>query len=278
MVQVTESVELIRSEGMRFEEYLATLSPDAWGRPSACKGWTVADVIGHMVFIYGDICLGSVTRGLRGDVKPPEGFPEPGSLDHTKRNEFLSDIAIRRRHELGEELLPTFKSLIGQVCEVLGTLTPDNWDALCYKPVGLAPAQSFLWTLINETAMHHWDVRSALESSSHFSDESLQIIMERTGRLLSFWPGSKLGKPKRYRFEVIGEVPIKSDIVVEGDTARMEPAGEISADVIFKCDTEIFVLLMYGRLTCETAIAAGRLVGEGSREVVAEFNRWFNRV
>ena len=126
--------------------------------------------------------------------------------------------------------------------------------------------------------MHHWDVRSALESSSHFSDESLQIIMERTGRLLSFWPSSKLGKPKRYRFEVIGEVPIKSDIVVEGDTARMEPAGEISADVIFKCDTETFVLLMYGRLTCETAIAAGRLVGEGSREVVAEFNRWFNRV
>lgn len=278
MSQVTESVELIRGEGRRFSEYLSTLPPDAWSRPSACEGWTVADVVGHLVYVYGDICLGGVPRGLKGDVEPPEGFPEPGSLDHSKRNEFISRIAIRRRQELGEELLPNFKKLIGQVCEVLGKLTPDNWDAPCYRPAGLGPARAFLWSLVIETAMHQWDARSALESSAPLSDESLPTIMEHIGRLLSFWAGSKLREPRRYRFEVIGTVPTRSDIVVEGDTARMEPSGESSADVVFRCDTETFVLLMYGRLTCESAIATGRLVSQGAREPLAEFNRWFNRV
>ena len=82
-------------------------------------------------------------------------------------------------------------------------------------------------------------------------------------------------EPLRYRFAMTGAVPGTHDIVVEGDTARMEPAGALEASVTFRCDIETFLLLMYSRLTQETAIAGGRLAREGDPQVAAAFDQWF---
>ena len=42
--------------------------------------------------------------------------------------------------------------------------------------------------------------------------------------------------PVRYRFEVTGPIPLKTDIVVEGDQARLEPVEAAQANVTFRCD------------------------------------------
>ena len=41
--------KLLQSEAEQFKSYLSGLPPEAWGRPSACEGWTVADVVAHVV-------------------------------------------------------------------------------------------------------------------------------------------------------------------------------------------------------------------------------------
>jgi hypothetical protein len=64
-------------------------------------------------------------------------------------------------------------------------------------------------------------------------------------------------------------------MVLEGDAVRMEPAGTTAADVWCQCDTETFVLLMYGRLTPQTAVTRGRLVVEGARDPMPAFGTWF---
>ena len=89
---------------------------------------------------------------------------------------------------------------------------------------------------------------------------------------------SKEHGPVRYRFEVMGKVSGKHDMVIEGDEAHLEPAGSEAPRVIFRCDTGTFVLMMYQRLTSESAAAAGRLTAEGDRELISDFhNRWFER-
>ncbi|MCH8281580.1 MAG: maleylpyruvate isomerase N-terminal domain-containing protein [Chloroflexi bacterium] len=50
MVTLQDRVELVRSESERLQSYLQTLPKDAWDRPSACDPWTVADVVGHLVW------------------------------------------------------------------------------------------------------------------------------------------------------------------------------------------------------------------------------------
>jgi putative sterol carrier protein len=65
------------------------------------------------------------------------------------------------------------------------------------------------------------------------------------------------------------------DIVVEGDQAHIAEAAAPSASVTFHCDTETYVLLMYGRLSLEAASAVGRLRIAGEQASVAAFGQWF---
>jgi predicted lipid carrier protein YhbT len=87
-----------------------------------------------------------------------------------------------------------------------------------------------------------------------------------------------LSAPVRYRFEVTERVSIRADIVVEGDKARLEDSGKGSANVTFRCDTETFVLLMYGCLAPAPTITGGRLVVEGDGELAAQFGQWFKGI
>lgn len=66
----------------------------------------------------------------------------------------------------------------------------------------------------------------------------------------------------------------RRDIIVEGDRARMETSGDGSANLTLASDTGAFVLLMYGRLTLDSAKAAGRLMVEGDLELIPAFDRW----
>jgi hypothetical protein len=81
-------------------------------------------------------------------------------------------------------------------------------------------------------------------------------------------------RPVRYRFALSGAVPSTHDLLVENEQARMEPAGTATPHVTFHCETDIFVLMMYRRLTLEPVIASGQLVVEGDQGLTAAFDCW----
>ena len=64
------------------------------------------------------------------------------------------------------------------------------------------------------------------------------------------------------------------DIVAGGGVkALMEPAGQGQPDVTFRCDTQTFVLLVYGRLSLEQAVADGLIIVSGDNALAVEFGR-----
>lgn len=66
-----------------------------------------------------------------------------------------------------------------------------------------------------------------------------------------------------------------TDLVVADGTIRLMAAGHISAHATFAGDTETFLLLMWGRLAFDTAIAEGRLSITGNQSLAADFGRWY---
>jgi putative sterol carrier protein len=76
---------------------------------------------------------------------------------------------------------------------------------------------------------------------------------------------------------VTGAVPSQYDMLMTTDQVRMEPGGVTATDVTCCCDTETFVLLMYGRLTPQAAVVNGRLVVEGDRRLLT-VGKWFTGV
>ena len=125
--------------------------------------------------------------------------------------------------------------------------------------------------------MHGWDIRSGVDQAAALGDESLALMVGRVPRWVSnaFRPGLNLPTPIRYRFDVRSPVPVKEDFLVQGDSFQAKPTGGESADVTFRCNTGTYILLIYGRLDIEDAIAAGQLTVDGSREQAASFTAWF---
>ena len=62
---------------------------------------------------------------------------------------------------------------------------------------------------------------------------------------------------------------------MNGDSFQAGPSGPEPADAVISCNTGNYVLLMFGRLQVERAVAEGRLSIEGSQDQAKNFNAWF---
>jgi uncharacterized protein (TIGR03083 family) len=269
-------VNLIQSEATRLGQYLYALPPEAWSRPSACHRWQVRDVIGHLI-LSAELYLGVVSRGLQGDTSPPAGFPPAGTVNAASASAFMDQMSVARRESLGDQLLSTFTATSDQLHQLLAGCGPQDWETLCYHPAGLLSVRMFVDLRLTELVMHGWDIRSRLQPDAHLTPESLPAFMDIIAAAVgwAFWPGERRATPVRYRFEVTEPVPLRTDIVVTGEHAHLEPAAATQASVTFSCATEPFVLLCYGRLPLSDAMATGHIAAAGDAGLIAAFAQWF---
>lgn len=272
-------VQLVQAASAQLRQYLHTLPPEAWGRPSACHHWEVGDVVGHLI-LAAEFYLGAISRGLQGDTSPPAGFPPAGTANAASWSVLFDPMSVARRESLGDQLLATFTATSDQLHQLLTECGPQHWETLCYHAASLLPVRAFVDLRLTELVMHGWDIHSRFEPEAHLAPESLPAFLElMTGVFRwAFWPGPRRSAPVRYRFEVTGPIPLKTDIVVEGDQARLEPTEAAQANVTFRCATEPFVLLFYGRLPLPQAIAAGRITAAGELDLIPVFAQWFRGV
>jgi uncharacterized protein (TIGR03083 family) len=264
-------IQLGQAAAEQLTQYLHTLSADAWHHPSACAGWEVCDVVGHLA-LGAEFYASTVARGVQGDTAPPAGAPLPGVRNAQR--------AIAYRERLGDQLLATFTGRTAQFYQLLQRLGPQDWEKPCYHPFGLRPAQRFITMRLIELAMHAWDIQSALDPTAVLFPDSLPVFMEGVPGIVSrlrVQPDARRLVPLRCHFTVTGAVPSQYDMLMTTDQVQMEPGGATAADVTCRCDTETFVLLMYGRLAPQAAVVNGRLVVEGDRRLLT-VGKWFTGV
>jgi uncharacterized protein (TIGR03083 family) len=274
-------VQLLHSEAERLAQYLHPLPPDAWTQPSACEQWEVRDVVGHLTWVV-EFYADTISRGVQGDTslladRPPGDGPEAAAM-----NVYIAQRAIACRERLGEQLLATFRTRYEQLHDLLAGLSPQDWEKPCafWRFMGNIPVRAFLPLTMQELAIHGWDIRSRLETTAPLSAESLPVLMARlpvrfgVPGYATFRLDARAPMPVCYRFALTGTVPGMYDILVENDKARMEPGGPASPHVTFRCATDIFVLMMYRRLTLEPVITAGQLAVEGEPGLTAAFDQW----
>jgi uncharacterized protein (TIGR03083 family) len=277
-------VPVFHAEAERLAQYLDTLPSDAWTQPSSCVGWEVRDVVAHLTFIaefYADV----IARGVQGDTALLPDRPPGDGPELTVFHAYLAACAIATRARLGEHLLATFRTRYEQLHHLLAGLGLQDWEKPCafWRFAGNIPVRMFLPLVIPELSIHGWDIRSRFETPAPLSAASVPVLLGRIPGLLAF-PGVgrfrlDAGEPQpvRYRFELTGAVPDTYDIQVENDTARIAPVGTAPPHVTFRCAADIFVLLMYRRLTLAPIIQAGHLVVEGEPGLTAAFDRWLKR-
>ena len=266
-------VQILMQEIADFKERLAALPPDAWNQPSACQGWTVADVAAHLA--GQDFAL-RVTRGLQGDSSPPLGAPPVDQHDEDAFAQAIFQRAFATKAQAGDQLLATLLQRLDESAAVFAAVSPEQWDALCYWPPGPEPARVMLDMRISELCMHAWDICSRFDPDYRLSSAALSVLMDTVPRAVrrAFRPDPSLTSPFRFRFR-IDPPPAAYDLVFTTAGAALETlnpdptaAGtDLQPAVTYHCRGETWVMLLYGRQTPDAAINAGQLTYQGDAQL-----------
>jgi uncharacterized protein (TIGR03083 family) len=274
MYSDADRAKIVQAEAKRLEQFLCALSPENWQRPSACDQWQIADVVAHLT---GMRIAETITRGLQGDVTPPEGRPPVGALHEDAFREYIAQGSIAFRERVGDQLLSAFMANNAQLAQVLAGLAPHDWETRGYHPMGPEPVRTLIDMRITELAMHGWDIRSRFDPQATLSTDSLPALCNTIPRAVrrAFRPEASRSTPVRYRFVVTEPVAVRQDIVLSREGGRCESASNSKADVTFQCTAATYVLVMFGRCTVEAALRDGRLSYEGEPGLVAAFGRAF---
>jgi uncharacterized protein (TIGR03083 family) len=268
-----QRLAMLHAEVEALTHYLAGLSPAAWQSSSACDQWQVADVLAHLAPQANHLCV-VIARGLQGDISPPAGVTPMNA--HTN-----AQTAIADRERLGDQLLATFIAGYERLHTLLTGLGPQDWESACFYPSGLSTVAELLNLYITELTVHGWDMRSPLEPHFHLSVACLPTVIDTAFRPVRsvFRPEAhrypNRGRPIRHRFLLAAPAETSTDIIVDRDGGHIEPGSQAEADVIFRCDPETYVLVIFGRLTLAEAMADGRVVSAGDQGLAMAFGQSF---
>ena len=263
MTATSNGIDLLEREAEALLEFLRGLPVAAWQTASACQGWTVADVIGHLTSV--DLS-NRLVRGLDGDYSPPEGSPTPERHDEDAFASSIYQRAIDASQRLGDGILDDFTQRINETVALFRQVRDEQWDNLVYWPPGPMSVRTLLTQRIAELTMHGWDIRSRLEADYHLSEGSVTALLDTVDRAVrrAFRPDPLLAaRALRYRFSISHPRRRTLDLELSGDLARIVEPGNgaptAPPDVAFNCDGETCVLVLYGRLTPDAAVGARRL-------------------
>lgn len=264
--------EAIDRAAMRLEAFLRTLSTDDMARQSACAGWTVADVVAHLVERGGPI-PDQIERGLAGDISATPGISNEPPVSEDQFRIDLDRSAVALRQELGDGLLEEFARQNREFDRVLSLVQPDDWEKLCYHRLRPETVRAKTDIRIAELAMHEWDIHWAFDRNAALAEDSLPGLVSASGRAVrrAFRPDPARPHPVRYRFALSGPAAATVDVVLAPEGAGFEIAASPQPDVVFHCAAATYAMIIFGRLKLGPAIEDGSVSTDGDEKLMNDF-------
>ncbi len=269
-----DRAKAVQAEAKRLEEFLSSLLPEDWQRPSQCDQWQVADVVAHLANMQvGEL----ISRALRGDLTPPVGMPATGSQDENTFRDRIAQRAIAFREQSGDTLRSSFVADNDRLNALVSGLREQDWETLCQHTMGPEPVRTWIDIRITELAMHGWDIRASFDPQASLSEGSLPALVNTISRAVrrAFRPDANRTRTIRYRLNMTEPVAATTDILLNADGASVEADSQVEADVIFHSDTATAVLVIFGRVKLADAIADGRICVECDQELAITFAQSF---
>lgn len=238
-------VETIRS--LLFEQFaviddlLADLDTDSWFTPSTLPGWTVKDIVAHLIG----------TESLLAGEQTPHVDIDVHALGHV-HNEIgaLNERWVESlRGTPGADVLDRYRRIVARRRDQLATMTQEWFDAPAQTPVGPATYGRFMRIRVFDCWMHELDIRDALGLPGDEGGARAELAITEVLGSLAYVVG-KLGKAPdgaRISFELTGPLARTLHVEVHGRAALVpESSGETTSTIAL--DSGLFVRLAGGRV------------------------------
>jgi len=217
----------------RFEAVLNELSEDDWVAPSRCDGWTVQDVVSHLVGVNGFWEL-AVRSGLAGAPTRLLGGFDPAATPPV----MVAGMRSMRPAEVLAQFVASNDGFLG----ALDGLDAAGWAATAEAPPGHVPvhvlAQHALW----DSWIHERDVVLPLGGAPVCEDDEVRSCL-RYAAAISPALGLALGSSARGEFAVDAAGPqVRFVVDVDASVAvRQATVHEVDERPCLRGDAVVLV-------------------------------------
>ena len=236
------------------------LTEDRWRTPSPLPGWTVFDVLAHVIGTE-SLLLGEPTPDTDTDVHAlPHVHNAIGALNEKWVESLrpLSGTALRER----------FREVTDRRRTALAQLTADDWQAPSESPIGTVPYARFMDIRLFDCWMHELDIADALATAATESGPRAERAFAELVPTLPRAVAKQAQAPdgSRITIALTGPIARQLHIAVDGRGELVE-ALDGPATVTITMSSGRFARLRGGRTTAaahrgEITVAGDTALGE----------------
>jgi uncharacterized protein (TIGR03083 family) len=193
--------------------------PESYDAPTPCPGWSVKDVLSHLV---------GFEKMLHGEPVPQHHGPWPDYV-HNPIGEFNEAFVQADRDRSGLEVLDDFRIQSARSIAALRALDDAAWEKVGWSPEGERPYHRFQETRVVDSWIHLQDIRDALLQPEDDHGPGEEIVVNRFEAALPYVVGKRMKSPDGtlVRLNLSGRLARSVLIGVEGGRAR---AMDVSAE------------------------------------------------
>ncbi len=251
-------IEDLRSVWASIGELGAGLTETDWGRDTRCPGWTVRDVVSHMI---------GTELMLSGAGDPSTDLPDAAHV----RNDVgrFNEVSVeRRRGRPGHEILEEFLSVTSARLAALEAMDEADFAEETWTPAGQDSYGRFMRIRVFDCWMHELDMRAAVGRPGGMEPRVVHRSLDEMSTALGYAVGKKAGVAEgtSVAFVVTGPIERRFDVVVEG-RAHLADSAVPDPTVTIACGVGEFAALCGGRVDPHGLLASGSVTIEGDRDI-----------
>jgi len=215
LVDKSHTVDLLRNEFTALSALCSGLSDDQWDVPTCLPGWTVRDVLSHVIGTETLLC---------GDPAPAA---DVSHLDHM-RNPIAeaNEVWVESMRSLGgAEMLARFESVVGRRLGALDAMSQSDFDAPSWTPAGRDETYGrFMRIRHFDCFMHEHDIRFAVGAPPREDPDDLSSVLDEVAAGLGYIVGRKAAMPvgSRVRIDLTGPIDVTFLVQVDERAAVVE--------------------------------------------------------
>jgi uncharacterized protein (TIGR03083 family) len=244
------------------EMFELAAEPSRWHRPTACTGWEIRDMIGHLL----DASLGYLSAFdlARRGVRAPDAIGVAGFAE-------ASDDAARAFRSVPRaELLARYRDASDRVLQEFGALSDAEWTGLMLPDpyLGPLPAMIVAAGLLGGLTVHGWDVRQGLGGPHAIAGDAADLLVPFV--FLFWWATadtSAVDTPYAIGIRTTGCNGGDTRVDVTGSGLQFGPGALAECAAVLDFDPASLVLTAYNRINGGTV--------RGDRARAAEFRALF---
>lgn len=211
------------------------LLPEDADRVTDLPGWSVRDILAHLVHLEDVLADGTETADTAGPSTVPQDYTQAGV-------DALHDVGL-------PDLLVRLRELVERRATQLAVLPDDPAAPAPSTPAG-APWtwETLLRNRVIDAWMHEQDLRRALNRSGNLDSPGAQVTLQSFQAALPFVIGKRAKAPAGHPVAVVvtGPVPFAATVVVNDD-GRAAIDDDATPETTLTMSTEAFIVLGGGR-------------------------------